>query len=111
APGAIASLQPGDLVELITDPLTLGGAAAKLFEVASIASANQIELDRALPAGVTAAPHPFLRRRGTDGPDAWCASIKPVAWVELEDGIGVCFGPGAYRRGANWWIPARRQPT
>ncbi len=106
----VPSLEPGDVVELATDQVTFGGPAAKLFRVASLRSASQVELDRPVPAGVTAGHHPFLRRWTTSETDDWGVPIEAGKWVELEDGIHVSFGSGAYRQGDYWWIPARQQP-
>ena len=110
AMSGVPSLAPGDVVELVTDPLTAGAAAAKLFRVAAVPATNQVELDRAVPSGVTAAHHPFLRRWSTNQSDDWGVPIQPGAWQDLEDGIQISFGSGGYRQGDYWWIVARRLP-
>jgi photosystem II stability/assembly factor-like uncharacterized protein len=102
-----------DRVELIDDDAELTGRAGVFFEYLNDGD-DELELVLAgVPTGALGqdpARHPILRR-WDHTPTVSGTNVLPIvegAWIELEDGVEVRFGPGgAYRPGDYWQIPAR----
>jgi len=109
----------GDWVEITDDALELNGLPGQLAQInPPNAATRQITLLNATPApldpgpdGVDPARHPKLRRWDqVDQPAAPTDQhgIKTAGgFLPLEDGVEVEFGPGDYRSGDYWVIPAR----
>jgi len=119
APGrdGTLELEVGDWVEALDDVSVAAGGGAPLLQVLGVDVADrQVRLSGA-PA--LAAPatgyHPRLRRwdqqaGGTGAPRLVDGALELTEnrWLDLEDGIQVCFvGPGGYIGGDYWVIPAR----
>jgi hypothetical protein len=129
-------LEIGDRVEILDDAIAsrlardavlAGGVitAPRLREVVEIDDADRlITLDGDPEEDCAVGPHPFLRRwdhgvTATSTPAALAADgavpIVEGQWLDLEDGVRVRFdadgqpgaGPGTYRPGDYWMIPAR----
>jgi hypothetical protein len=102
-----------DRVELIDDDAELVDRAGAFFEYLNDGN-DELELVLAgVPAGTLGqdpARHPILRR-WDHKPAVAGANLLPIvegAWIELEDGVQIRFGPGGpYRPGDYWEIPAR----
>ncbi|MEA2887289.1 MAG: hypothetical protein QOD11_1649, partial [Bradyrhizobium sp.] len=102
-----------DRVELIDDDAELTGRAGVFFEYLNDGD-DELELVLAgVPTGALGqdpARHPILRR-WDHKPTVSGTNLLPIvegAWIELEDGVQVRFGPGGeYRPGDYWQIPAR----
>jgi photosystem II stability/assembly factor-like uncharacterized protein len=102
-----------DRVELIDDDAELTGRAGVFLEYLNDGD-DEFELVLAgVPTGALGqdpARHPILRR-WDHKPTVSGTNVLPIvegAWIELEDGVQVRFGPGgAYRPGDYWQIPAR----
>jgi photosystem II stability/assembly factor-like uncharacterized protein len=102
-----------DRVELVDDDAELVDRAGTFFEYLNDGN-DELELVLAgVPAGTLGqdpARHPVLRR-WDHKPGAAGVNLLPIvegAWIELEEGVQVRFGPsGQYRPGDYWQIPAR----
>ncbi|HVT57248.1 MAG TPA: DUF6519 domain-containing protein [Thermoanaerobaculia bacterium] len=120
-----ASLAPDDWVEIVDDDVALGQRQGALAQVATVdAERTQVTLRKphSSKVGQDKTRHPLLRRW-----DYGSAAVQPAAngalaivegtdegaWLDLEDGIQVCFQPAkagashTYCSGDYWLIPAR----
>lgn len=94
-------------VELLDDSIELSGQVQPLSTIKTVtASLNQIELQAAAGLPVQFAESARLRRWDHTG---GAAGGIPIAGgdITLENGIAVTFGPGDYKAGDYWLIPAR----
>ncbi len=109
------ALRPGDWVEVVDDHYTLRQEAKPLCQVETVdGESRQVTLAQPPPEGVGEDPslHPLLRRwdqQADAGPlIGGAALVEAGNWLNLEDGIQVCFdAEGTYRTGDYWWMPAR----
>jgi len=102
-PDDVLGFANGQWVEVLDDALELNGAPGELIQIDAVNAATRvIKLKRAPSLVYDATRHPQLRRWDTAG-----ALALSSDWLELEGGIQIQFGEGAYRTGDYWLIPAR----
>jgi photosystem II stability/assembly factor-like uncharacterized protein len=99
----------GHWVEVTDDRMELDNHAGQLVKVAHVDhDGRKVEIDSAtqVPA-VEQGRHPLLRR--WDSPGSVLVEVPGTneGWIRLEGGIEVRFGPGTYKAGDYWLIPAR----
>lgn len=104
---ALLSLATGQFVELIHDALELAGEPGELFEIDSVDAAAGVVRLTATPAPVDEGLHPRLRRWESAGALTVRRPSGNAGFLQLEGGVEVSFGPGTYRTGDYWQIPAR----
>ena len=105
------TFQPGQVVEIADEHMTLGGQAGVLLLIAGIDRPNlAVTIDAATPVPAVDLTGPVLLRRwdqpGTAGAAAQ-AVIIAAGPIPLEAGVQVAFQPGFYRAGDYWTVPAR----
>jgi hypothetical protein len=111
-PDANLGYQVGQWVELSDDNDLFGqtpNQPGKLYQIQTI---QPVDPSMTLTGGVTPvnpAQNARLRRWDQSGPTASADGIPLSAgtWVELENGIEICFQAGTYNAGDYWTIPAR----
>jgi len=95
--------QPGELVKIdsiVDDLLTFTPKTGKILTW--IAAFQAVHQSQSPPPP----PPPRIKMRRWDGGDA--QSVQAGAgWISLENGVQVSFGPGTYKTGDYWLIPAR----
>jgi len=102
-PDDVLGFANGQWVEVSDDALELNGASGELIQIEEVNAATRVIKLASAPALVyDATRHPKLRRWDTK--DAVAISSD---WIELEGGIQIQFGEGAYKTGDYWLIPAR----
>ncbi len=106
--------EPGQWVELTDDTSELQGETGTLVRVTQV-DGNHLTADSP-PAWSESLINPKVRRWDQKANkkltlDAGAIPIRPSkeenGWIEIEDGIEVRFGSGAFRTGDYWLIPAR----
>ncbi|HXO40428.1 MAG TPA: DUF6519 domain-containing protein, partial [Thermoanaerobaculia bacterium] len=113
ASGFERELKAGDWIEILDDAAVLRSAANPLVQIEQVDTAvPRLALLQPVPDGVgqEAELHPFLRLWNQEGDDesGGTVPIQPGAWIDLEDGVQVCFdGDGYYATGDYWCVPAR----
>ena len=98
-----------DWVELTDDVRELRGQPGTLVQVQSV-EGNVLVIDPAVPVDMADFPvNPKVRRwdMPSDVGEIHVDLTAADQWIELEDGVQVNFGPGSYRPGDYWTIPAR----
>ncbi len=114
------SVAPGDLVEIADDdterdPRLMSRDIRPLHRVRDVDVVDRlVTLQGTLP-GVDPTRHPRLRRwdhgrRPDEQLDQGAVPVSEGDWLELEDGIMICFAAdGVYQAGDYWQIPARTE--
>ncbi|MDQ6775604.1 MAG: DUF6519 domain-containing protein [Actinomycetota bacterium] len=111
-PDANLGYQVGQWVELSDDNNQFGqvpNQAGALYQIQSIQAADPSVTLAGPVTPVNPAQRARLRRWDQSGPAASAAGIplSSGTWIELENGIEVCFDAGHYNPGDYWTIPAR----
>jgi Family of unknown function (DUF6519) len=113
---AVSGFSVGELIEITDDARELAGLPGELRRIKAIeAASTAFTLDTPLSQGLVQADqngvpdatrHMRVRRWHGNG-----AIQSPGNWIELENGIAVCFDAdptdGCFRTGDYWFIPAR----
>jgi Family of unknown function (DUF6519) len=107
---SLTKFAAGQWIEVIDDRQELWGVPGTMIRIQNIEN-NVITFDKDTFKGAAAANitypkefHPKIRRWES------ARGVTPITadhYVDLEDGIQVKFGPGHYRTGDYWTIPAR----
>lgn len=103
------SLHTNDWVEIIDDVRELDGRPGEIRQVKNppLAGDPVVQFEPPNVTGIDFTRNPRIRLWAR--PDA-ATAVRPLnagTFVALEDGIEVKFGPGTYRNGDYWLIPAR----
>jgi len=110
--GLAQRLRVGAWMEISDDRCVLQGKIISLLQIKKIerAPTNEIivTVDQLPVYQVDMNAHPLARLWDQSGIDAGLIPLQPNQWLDLEEGIAVCFnGGGVYHHGDYWWIPAR----
>lgn len=106
-PDEALGFRPLQHVELLSRSHELAGRPGEIATIAAIVPERSVVALPAVVAAATSEADPLLIRRWdqpSTGPDVIDVTAGPLP---LEEGIVVRFGPGVYRTGMYWTIPAR----
>ncbi|RMD96040.1 MAG: hypothetical protein D6816_19455 [Bacteroidetes bacterium] len=107
-------LAKDDWVELVDDKTAWHNKSDNLLQVIEVQPIEgKVILKGIANSGLDEAKHCLLRRWDHEGGSELGITIdvpenkNKQNWIELENGIQICFSPGTYRTGDYWLVPAR----
>ncbi len=100
---ALATLSPGDIVEVTDDLLELAGEPGSLRRIDEIESTTGIFILDQPVDGLSLDAHPKVRRWKSGGE----VTIETDDFIPLENGVEVRFEGSQFRSGDHWSIPTR----
>jgi hypothetical protein len=113
----VLTLRTGDWVEVAGDDPELDGEAALLTEIQDTEGARREIILADDVSGIAGQGHPKVRRwdqKETDEPTGLDEGARPIRedeWLDLEDGVQICFKPGQTYRSGDYWTLAARTAT